>query len=114
MVLDSALHAFFDEFHSGIHNRFSHLIQDAMKEVLRLHPPPHTNRPHCLLQSTGDFLIAILETLSQFIRLFVSEKHLPQYVRGRLRNCAKEDDLTDLSDAKYMDKKYNSLLCASA
>lgn len=110
MVLDSALHAFFEEFHTGNPAGFSHIIRDAVRDVLHLRSQPHINGPRCLLQSTGDFLLAILETLSHFIRVFVSERHLPTYVRGRLQTSAREHDLTDLSDAKYMAKKHNDLL----
>ena len=111
MALDSAMHAFFDEIRLGNFSRFAHVIQDTMRDIIGSHSRRHLNDSHCLLQHSGDFLLAVLESLLQFIEVFIKESHLPQYIRHQLQNCVKEHDLTDLSDAKYLNKKYNSLLC---
>ena len=111
MVSGPELHTFFGNFHTGISLSLNHVIQDVVREFLQSQRPQlPRHSPPCLLQEMGDFLMSVLEALSHLVKVIVRETYIPQHIRRRLSIQVEEDDLTDLSNAKYMDKKYDALM----
>ena len=114
MATSAELHTFFHRLHVGLSFTLDHVIQDAISTVMQSQQAPsHRQSPPCLLQDVGDFLVVVLKTLSHIIRLLIREQHLKRHVRARLAAQVKEDDLTDLLNAKSMDKKYDAIACDS-
>ena len=110
MPVGPELHTFFDNFHVGVSSSIDHVIQNVVREFSQIQRPLSPSSPSCLLQDVGDFLVTVLRTLSHIVKIIVRETHIPQHIKRRLSVQAEEHDLTDLSEAKYMDKKYDALL----
>ena len=114
MASSAELHSFFHRLHDGLSSTLDHVIQDAISTILQLQQAQsHRQSPPCLVQDVGDFLVVVLQTLSHIIRLLVRERHFSQHARARFAAQVKKDDLTDLSDAKRMEKKCNAIVCGS-
>ena len=114
MASSAELHTFFHRLHVGLSFTLDHVIQDAISTVMQSQQAPSPKQsPPCLLQDVGDFLVVALKTLSHIIKLLIRERHLSRHIRARLAAQVQRDDLTDLSDAKSMDKKYDAIACDS-